>query len=85
MMLEMSERDENWETPIYMVEASRNKGISQFIEGIYKHRDYLFHKKNFAEFTQEKARLRLAEVLKDRVLEAVWGQLKKTGKLEETI
>jgi LAO/AO transport system kinase len=85
LMLEMKEHDSDWQIPLYLVEASRGKGIDELVAGIEAHREYLFHHPNFRDILAEKARIQLAEVIKARLFEAAWQDLQQQGQLPRII
>jgi LAO/AO transport system kinase len=90
LMIDMDQRKYEkgrWKPPILKAEAVFDKGVEEMLEEIERHRKYLKESTGGLPFRRRKERVReeLAEMVKNRLIQGVFGQLLKTGEFEEAV
>jgi len=90
MMLDMNQSKYNegrWKPPILKAEAVLDKGVSELLEEIEKHREFLLSASGGPNFrkTREKVREELAEMVKDRLIQEVFEGLRESGEFEKAV
>jgi len=90
MMLDMNQGkyDEGrWKPPILKAEAVQDKGVSELLEEIEKHRAFLVKSSGGLNLrkTREKVREELAEMVKDRIIQEIFDTLRESGEFEEAV
>jgi len=90
MMLEMetdrTQRDD-WKPPILKVQAVFDIGVSELLDTIEEHRQYLLRKYGDVKLRSNPARVKesLIQMLKDRLFESFLGKITKSGELDDTV
>jgi len=90
MMLEMeTERGQrnDWKPPILKVQAIFDVGVSELLDTIEAHRQYLFNKYGDVKLRSNPARVKesLIQMLKDRLFESFLNKITKTGELDDVV
>lgn len=74
-ILMIKEHDENsWLPKIVKAVASENKGINEIADEIEKHKSFLLEKNLFQNKRQNQARLRIREIVENKLKEKLWTQ-----------
>jgi LAO/AO transport system kinase len=75
-----------WKPPVLTAEAVFDKGVTEFLEAIEKHRTYLIDTSGAPHLRdKEKVREELADIIKNRLIQEVFNQLTETGEFEEAV
>jgi len=74
--------EEEWKPPVVPTVAATDKGTTELLREVERHRDYVFREPNIARYRQEKARVELLEILKTRLIEKAVADLDAHGLLE---
>ncbi|MBU2497669.1 MAG: methylmalonyl Co-A mutase-associated GTPase MeaB [Proteobacteria bacterium] len=76
-----------WKPPILKMEAVFDKGVSELLEEIGRHRECLLKSAGGANFrkTKEKIREELTELVKDRLIQEVFDHLRDSGEFEKAV
>jgi LAO/AO transport system kinase len=76
-----------WKPPILKTQAVFDKGVSEFLEEIEKHRQYLIRTSGELQFRRKKNRVReeLTDMLKKRLIEEVLENLTETGQFDQAV
>ena len=76
-----------WKPPILKSEAVFDKGVEELLEEIEKHRKYMadFEKGWRTTLRNEKVRMELSELVKNRLLEEVFNRLIDSGEFEKAV
>lgn len=90
LMIEMDQKryeEGKWKPPILMAEAVFDKGIPEILEEIENHGKYLIKSAGSLNFRREKAKVReeLKEMVKGRLIQAVFYQLTESGEFERAV
>ena len=89
-MIEMGQKkDENtvWVPPVLRTEAIADKGVIKLLENIEKHRVYYIKSMGDLNLRRRKNRVReeLAEIIKSRLLQEVFGLVSESGEFEKAV
>ena len=90
LMIEMDQKryeEGKWKPPLLMAEAVFDKGIPEILEEIENHGTYLIKSAGNLNFRKEKAKVReeLKEMVKSRLIQAVFYQLTESGEFERAV
>jgi LAO/AO transport system kinase len=90
LMIEMDQKryeEGKWKPPILMAEAVFDKGIPEILEEIENHGTYLTKSAGSLNFRKEKVKVReeLKEMVKSRLIQAVFYQLTESGEFERAV
>jgi LAO/AO transport system kinase len=90
LMIEMDQKryeEGKWKPPILMAEAVFDKGMSEILEEIENHGKYLIKSTGSLNFRKEKTKVReeLKEMVKSRLIQAVFYQLTESGEFERAV
>jgi LAO/AO transport system kinase len=90
LMIEMDQKryeEGKWKPPILMAEAVFDKGIPEILEEIENHGKYLMKSTGSLNFRKEKTKVReeLKEMVKSRLIQAVFYQLTESGEFERAV
>jgi LAO/AO transport system kinase len=90
MMLEMETdrtRKDEWDPPILKVQAAFDIGVSELLDAIEKHKNYLLKKYGDLRLRSDPKRVKdsLTQMLKDRLFEAFLQKITASGELDQTI
>jgi len=90
LMIEMDQKryeEGKWKPPILMAEAVFDKGIPEILEEIENHGNYLMKSTGSLNFRKEKTKVReeLKEMVKSRLIQAVFYQLTESGEFERAV
>ena len=90
LMIEMDQRkfeDGKWKPPILKAEAVLDKGVKELLEEIENHGKYLMDSAGGLALRRkrEKVREELMEMVKNRIIEEVLGQLTESGEFERAV
>jgi LAO/AO transport system kinase len=85
MMIEMDKDRKakaGWTPTIFATEAVRNEGIEALMNGIGKHREFLFKKEPayFIDFQYHRARMELFDLVKQDVIAVIMERLTESGR-----
>ncbi len=88
MMIEMDKDRQvkgGWTPTIFKTEAVRNEGVTELMDGIEAHRDFLFKKDPavLTQFEMDRARMELLDLIKQDVIRTIMVYLEKTGQWEQ--
>lgn len=84
-ILELKEKKKGeWEPKIFLVQGNINKGIDELINGIDEHKSFILGKKR-EEHLEIKALSQLKELIKEKVLDDIFGILKENNLLKKII
>ena len=77
----------SWKPPILKAEAVFDRGVSELLEEIEKHRSYLIESRSelSSRRSPERVRDELSDMIKTRLIEEVLAQLTETGEFDEAI
>ncbi len=91
MMIDMDYRkyeETDWRPPILKAEAISDKGVSELLEEIEKHRQNLFESHGGIQHLRKKEnkiREELAEMIKDQLIEKVVHTITETGEFDRAV
>jgi len=88
LMIEMDEKryEDGWKPPILTAQAVFDKGIQEILEEIEKHRIFLqASPERVSKLYREKAKNDLIEMIKDRIITEVLGDIVNSGEFEEAL
>jgi len=86
IMLEMNpDKDRAWRPRVLKTEASRNRGIEELVAEMEAHREYLHSSGAITHLLEEKNASLFMEVLKERLLEEVYGHIQVNGRFREIV
>jgi len=90
LMIDMNKRkyqDGKWKPPILQIEAVFDKGVSEFLEEIKKHREYLLRTSGELQFRKKRNRVReeLSDMIKKRLFEEVLESITETGQFDQAV
>ncbi|MBC8461392.1 MAG: methylmalonyl Co-A mutase-associated GTPase MeaB [Deltaproteobacteria bacterium] len=90
LMIEMDQKryeEGKWKPPILMAEAVFDKGMPEILEEIENHGKYLIKSAGSLNFRKEKTQVReeLKEMVKSRLIQAVFYQLTESGEFERAV
>ncbi|MDY7037779.1 MAG: methylmalonyl Co-A mutase-associated GTPase MeaB [Thermodesulfobacteriota bacterium] len=90
LMIEMDQKkfeDGKWKPPILKTEAVLDKGVKELLEEIENHGKYLMDSTDGLALRRKKAKVRgeLMEMVKQRLIEEVLGQLTESGEFERAV
>jgi LAO/AO transport system kinase len=76
-----------WKPPILKAQAVFDKGVSEILEEIEKHRQYLLRTSGELQFRRKKNRVQeeLTDMLKKRLIEEVLENLTETGQFDQAV
>jgi LAO/AO transport system kinase len=76
-----------WKPPILKTQAVFDEGVSEFLEEIEKHRQYLIQNTGGLQFRRKRSRVReeLTDMLKKRLIEEVLENLTETGQFDQAV
>lgn len=76
-----------WKPPILKTKAVFDEGVKELLVEIKKHREYLLKSKEGLHFRKNRGRVReeLADMVKQRLIEAVLHKILETGEFEEAV
>ncbi|MDP6178479.1 MAG: methylmalonyl Co-A mutase-associated GTPase MeaB [Desulfatiglandales bacterium] len=75
-----------WKPPILLAEAVFDKGVTEFLVEIEKHRAYLIDSSGSLHIRDKgKVREELADIIKNRLIQEVFNQLIETGEFEKAV
>lgn len=75
-----------WKPPVLLAEAVFDKGVTEFLEEIEKHRTYLIDSSGALHIRDKgKVREELANIVKNRLIQEVFKQLTETGEFERAV
>lgn len=83
-MLQLNNKKKAWQIPIVKTVALTGEGVSQLIEKIEEHKNFLKREKQ-CEKALLKAEIELVEAIKDKVAQSIIEELKKEGKFGELL
>jgi LAO/AO transport system kinase len=78
-------RNEGWEVPILKTVAHREQGITELLDAIEKHREYLVQSGRLEEMARQRARRQLLAVTQLMLLEGVVAKARENGRLEQLV
>lgn len=78
-------RKRKWGYPILETIATQNKGIDELSSTINSHRDYLKGSGELESQRKEKIKMRITELMENKIKEKVKNNVLERGKLEETV
>ncbi len=78
-------RKRKWGYPILQTIATQNKGIDELNSTIDSHRDYLGSSGGLESERKEKIKMRIIELIANKIKERVKNNVLEEGKLEETV
>jgi LAO/AO transport system kinase len=90
LMIDMDQKkyeEGSWKPPILKSEAVFDKGVTEILEAIEEHRTFLLNTSDGLEFRKrkEKVQQELAEMVKNRIIEEVIGDLTETGEFDRAV
>ncbi len=90
LMIDMDQKKYDkgaWRPPILKAEAVFDKGVAELLEEIEKHRHYLkeMPEERNLERRRQKIQEELAEMVKGRIIEEVFGLMRETREFDETV
>jgi LAO/AO transport system kinase len=86
MVLEMGRsRDDSWEPLIFKTEAILGKGISELVDGIYRHKRALEQSQGLEKKLRERTKTTFLEILGSEVITHIVEKMEKEGKWESLI
>lgn len=86
VMIDMNHRGEGeWRPPVVRTVAQKNEGVSELVEKIEAHRNYLCGSGRLTHFEENKSALRFTELLKDRLFQQVHERIREGGRLSRTV
>ena len=90
LMIDMDQKkyqDGIWKPPILKAEAVFDKGVTELLDEIEKHAEYLRSVHGDLRFRgrKDKVKQELAEMVKNRLIEAVLHDILSTGEFEEAV
>ena len=86
LALEMGKRREDgWEPQIFKTEATLGKGIVEFVDGIYRHKEALEQSHVLERKLRERTRTIFFQILQSQVMSYFIEKIGKTGHWEDTI
>ncbi len=71
-----------WIPPVLPAVASIDKGTSELLAAVDRHREYVYREGNLSRYRREKARVELVEILKARLIEKAVSDLDAHGILD---
>jgi LAO/AO transport system kinase len=76
-----------WKPPIIKAEAAFDRGVTELLEEIEKHRNYLLQPNKGRNLARNRQRVReeLVEMIKDRLIQEVMDRLVEGGEFERTV
>ena len=76
-----------WKPPILKAEAIFDRGVTELLETIEKHRDYLLQSSQGKDLAKRRERVRedLAEMVKSRLIEEVMERLIESGEFDRAV
>jgi len=81
---QLNNKEKAWRTPILKTVALTGEGVSQLVEKLEEHRQFLEKEKD-REKSLLRAESELAEALKEKAANTIIEELKKEGKFEELL
>jgi LAO/AO transport system kinase len=86
MVLEMGRRrDDGWEPLIFRTEAILGKGISELVEGIYRHKRALEQSQGLEKKLRERIKTTFLEILETEVMSYFVEKMEKEGEWDKII
>jgi LAO/AO transport system kinase len=86
IMMEMGPPHQNgWVTPIYRTEALLDRGISEVVSGISKHRDLLIETKALKKKNRARAKKHFLKLLQTRLLESTLDRIEEDERLDRIV
>jgi LAO/AO transport system kinase len=86
IMMEMGPPHQNgWVTPIYRTEALLDRGISEVVNGISKHRDLLIETKALKKKNRARAKKHFLKLLQTRLLESTLDRIEEDERLDRIV
>jgi LAO/AO transport system kinase len=85
-VLQLDNKEKAWKTPILKTVALTGEGVPELVEKLEQHACFLREEaKNRTDFLRTRAEAELIEALKDKMVDSVVDDLKKSGKFEELL
>jgi LAO/AO transport system kinase len=86
VMLEMQTYSENtWKPTVFKTQAIHDEGIPEFVEGIEKHRSFLFEGKQINRHIEERLRQKFLDELQNMLMKEVLERIEKDNPLNTII
>lgn len=85
MMLDLDGMMTDWRPPIQKVIASQNEGITETIENIEKHFNYISENCILTKRRTERTKNEMLDVLHSNIGKYITGKLEKTGELDKYV
>jgi LAO/AO transport system kinase len=86
MVLEMGRRrDGGWEPLIFKTEAILGKGISELVDGIYRHKRALEQSQGLEKKLKERTKTTFLEILETEVISHFIEKMEKEGEWDKII
>lgn len=86
VMLEMQTYSEDtWKPTVFKTQAIHNEGIPEFVEGIEKHRSFLFEGKQIDRHIEERLRQKFLDELQNMLMKEVLERIEKDSPLNTII
>lgn len=85
MMLDLDGMMTDWRPPIQKVIASQNEGITETIENIEKHFNYISENGILTKRRTERTKNEMLDVLHSNIGKYITGKLEKTGELDKYV
>lgn len=86
MMLEMKQlQPGEWQPPVLLTEASRNRGIAELVQNIETHRQYLDASGKGCKIREERMIRQFTDLLRDRLFAEVYEHLHVNGHFRRLI
>lgn len=86
MVLEMGRRkDDSWSPPIFKTEAILGKGVSELVNGIYRHKQALEQSQGLEKKLRERTKTTFLEILETEVMSHFIEKMEKEGEWEKII
>jgi LAO/AO transport system kinase len=83
MALDMGrKREDGWEPPILKTEAISGRGITELVQGIYRHRQTIEQNRGLEKKMKEKARTTFLGILEMEVMKRLVGRMQREGRWE---
>ena len=79
------DRSEGWRVPILKTVATKGQGVTELVEEIDKHREYLKRSGRLAEMRRHRARRQLLAAAQGLLLEAVLSTAEANGALDKLV
>jgi LAO/AO transport system kinase len=85
MVLEMGRKRDDWEPPIFKTEAILGKGVSELVDGIYRHKRALEQSRGLEKKLRERTKTTFLEILETEVMSRFIEKMEKGGEWEKIV